>query len=59
LDAGKESSCVGSISEYEKNALQIFPWDFSLGRIEVESTEMEQDVGLEALPVAIPVGFLD
>jgi hypothetical protein len=39
--------------------LQTFPGGFSLGRIEVETAEMEQDVGLEAFPVAVTEGLLD
>ena len=38
--------------------LQTFPWDFSLARIEAESSTVEIDVGDEPLFVPVAVGFL-
>jgi len=37
----------------QKGALPGLAWDFSLSGIEVESSEVEEHVILEALPVAV------
>lgn len=39
--------------------LRTFLWDLSGGGIEVETTEMEEDIGLEAFSIAVAIGFLD